>query len=86
MVKFQKPFIDRPGILDPKPGDPHGYCTNDGMYAAVPYYNGKNFHKPAGFSIIHNGSVVKDVKTYTQAVNFIKSELKKQKSKRTSHD
>ena len=36
MGKFQKPHIDRPGILDPIPGDPQGYVTNDGMWAAVP--------------------------------------------------
>ncbi len=38
--KFQKPFIARPGILDAKPGDPEGYVTKDGMWAAVPF--GKN--------------------------------------------
>ena len=28
---FLKPFVPRPGILDPKPGDPLGYVTNDGL-------------------------------------------------------
>lgn len=37
---FQKPFVDRPGILNPKPSDPQGYITKDGMWAAVPF--GKN--------------------------------------------
>ena len=29
MGKFQKPHIDRPGVLDPIPGDPEGYVTNE---------------------------------------------------------
>ena len=33
VAKYKKPFIDRPGILDPKPKDPEGYVTNDGMWA-----------------------------------------------------
>ena len=36
MGKFLKPFIPNPGILDATPGDPLGYVTNDGMWAAVP--------------------------------------------------
>ena len=28
---FQKPFVERPGVLDDKAGDPEGYVTNDGM-------------------------------------------------------
>jgi hypothetical protein len=73
MHKFKKPFIDRPGILNPKPGDPQGYVTNDGMWAAVPYIENK------GFCIIHNGKQVHDVKTYEQALAYIKkvSKLKK---------
>lgn len=80
MAKFQKPIISRPGILDAKPGDPLGYVTNDGMYAAIPYAC-KNPDKPKKFAIIHNGSCIKQVHSYTAAVNFIKSELKKNKSK-----
>jgi len=64
--KFQKPFIDRPGILNPKPGDPQGYVTNDGMWAAAPYIGNK------GFCIIHNGKQVHNVKTYDQALAYIK--------------
>ena len=66
MTKFQKPFIDRPGILNPKPGNPKGYVTNDGMWAAVPYVGGKEF------CIIHNGKQVHNVKTYKQALAYIK--------------
>ena len=71
MEKFLKPFIDRPGILNPKPGDPEGYVTNDGMWAAVPYAG-----KQKGFAIIHNGSVVHDCKTYKQSVDYIKKNSK----------
>ena len=41
MTKFLKPFIPNPGVLDAKPGNPLGYVTNDGMWAAVPC--GKKF-------------------------------------------
>jgi hypothetical protein len=74
MSKFQKPFIDRPGILDPKPGDPEGYVTNDGMWAAIPFAG-----KQKGFAIIHNGKHVKECKTYKQSVDFIKKQIKIQK-------
>ena len=40
-TNFLKPFVPRPGILDPKPGDPLGFVTNDGMWAAIPC--GKKF-------------------------------------------
>lgn len=66
MTKFQKPFIDCPGILDPKVGDPLGYVSNDGMWAAVPW-GGKK-----GFCIIHNGRQVHSVNTYKQALAYIK--------------
>lgn len=71
--RFQKPFIDRPGILDPKPGDPQGYVTNDGMWAAVPIIGSK------GFAIINNGSVVHEAKNYTSARSYIQKEIKKLK-------
>ena len=71
--KFLKPFIPRPGILKPNPGDPLGYCTNDGMWAAVPF--GKKF------IIIHNGSQIKVLNTYKQSVDFIRNQLKTLKKK-----
>ena len=74
MNKFQKPFVSNQGVLNPKPGDPDGYVTNDGMWAAVPC--GKKF------SIIHNGSVVKQARTYDSALNFIKKGIKNEGSKR----
>ena len=79
MSKFLKPHIERPGILDPKPGDPQGFVTNDGMWAAIPFIGGsKN-----GFAIIHNGKHVGEFNTYKQSVDFIKKQIKIQK-KQTS--
>lgn len=66
--KFLKPFIPRPGVLDPKPGDPNGYVTKDGMWAAVPW--GKKF------IIIHNGHQVHTANNYKTARSFITKALK----------
>ena len=73
--KFQKPFIDRPGVLDDTAGDPQGYVTNDGMWAAVPIIGCK------AFAIINNGSVVHEARNYTAARSYISKELKKSKKK-----
>ena len=77
MSKFLKPHIDRPGILDPIPGDPQGYVTNDGMWAAIPIIGSKKF------AIIHNGRQERVCNTYKQSVDFIKNQLKIKK-KQTS--
>lgn len=66
--KFQKPFIDRPGILDPTPGPPQGFVTKDGMWAAVPF--GKKF------IIINNGQQVHTANNYRSAVTYIKKAIK----------
>ena len=66
--KFQKPFIARPGILDTKPGDPEGYVTKDGMWAAVPF--GKKF------VIIHNGQQVYTANNYKSAKTYIQKSAK----------
>ena len=68
---FLKPFVPRPGILNPKPGDPLGYVTNDGMWAAIPWAG-----KKKGFGIIHNGRQVHSVTTYKQALAYIKKQSK----------
>ena len=73
--KFQKPFIDRPGVLDDSAGDPQGYVTNDGMWAAVPIIGCK------AFAIINNGSVVHEARNYSSAKNYILKEIKKSKKK-----
>ena len=75
MEKFLKPFIPNPGILDATPGDPLGYVTNDGMWAAVPIIGCK------AFAIINNGSVVHEARNYTSAKSYILKEIKKSKKK-----
>jgi hypothetical protein len=70
---FQKPFIDRPGILDSTPGDPQGYVTKDGMWAAVPLMNSKKF------VIIHNGQQVHLSNNYKSAKAFILKQVKASK-------
>jgi len=66
--KFLKPFISRPGALDAKPGDPEGYITKDGMWAAVPY--GKKF------VIIHKGQQVHLANNYSTAKSYILKQVK----------
>jgi hypothetical protein len=66
--KFLKPVIPRPGVLDPKPGDPQGYVTKDGVWAAVPF--GKKF------MIIHNGQQVHLANNYKAARTYISKEIK----------
>tara|TARA_A200000159_G_scaffold91486_1_gene85039 strand:- start:5935 stop:6174 length:240 start_codon:yes stop_codon:yes gene_type:complete len=68
---FLKPFIPRPGVLNPVPGDPLGYCTKDGMWAAIPLGNTKKF------AVIHNGGQIKVCPNYKTAIQFI---LKKRKT------
>jgi hypothetical protein len=70
--KFQKPFINRPSVLNPKPGDPNGYVTKDGMWAAVPW--GKKF------VIIHNGQQVHTANNYKLAKSYITKQIKIAKS------
>jgi len=70
---FLKPFIPRPGVLDPKPKDPEGYVTKDGMWAAVPY--GKKF------IIIHNGQQVHLANNYSTAKSYILKQVKASKKK-----
>jgi len=65
--------IQNETLLSPKPGDPNGYVTKDGMWAAVPY--GKKF------IIIHNGQQVHLVNNYSTAKSYILKEVKKSKKK-----
>ena len=76
--RFQKPFIDRPGILDPTPGDPQGYVTNEGMWAAVPIINSKKF------AIINFGSVVHTANNYAAARKYISKQIKAQKKNKST--
>ena len=68
---FLKPHVTNQGLLDNTPGDPDGYVTRDGMWAAIPWAG-----KRKGFAVIHNGRQVHDVKTYKQALAYIKKQSK----------
>ena len=56
------------GILNPKPGDPNGYVTKDGMWAAVSW--GKKF------IILHNGQQVHITNNYKSAKTYIQKSAK----------
>jgi hypothetical protein len=60
--------IRNEGLLDPTPGDPNGYVTKDGMWAAVPW--GKKF------IIIHNGQQVHTANNYKSAKSYIQKSAK----------
>ena len=64
--------IQNDGLLNPKPGDPNGYVTKDGIWAAVPW--GKKF------VIIHNGEQVHTANTYSTAKSYILKQIKSIKS------
>jgi hypothetical protein len=60
--------IQNETLLNPKPGDPNGYVTKDGMWAAVPL--GKKF------VILHNGQQIHTANNYKTAVSYIKKAMK----------
>lgn len=64
------------GLLNPKPSEPAGYMTNDGMWAAVPF--GKQF------MIIHNGQQVHVTGTLVSAKSYIKKQIKVPKKVKSS--
>ena len=63
-----------PSKLDPKLGQPTGYVTKDGMWAAVPS-NGKKF------AIVHNGEVIHFSRNFESAMTYIKKGIKTAKKK-----
>jgi len=60
--------IQNESLLNPKPGDPNGYVTKDGMWAAVPF--GKKF------MILHNGQQVHVANNYKSAKTYIQKSAK----------
>lgn len=62
------PNVTNEGLLNSKPGDPNGYVTKDGMWAAVPW--GKKF------IIIHNGQQVHTANNYKSAKTYIQKSVK----------
>ena len=61
-----------PSLLDPKVGQPSGWVSKDGMWAAVPS-NGRKF------AIIHNGIVEHFSKNFECAMIYIQKGIKKEK-------
>jgi len=74
MTKFLKPHVHNQSLLNVKSGDPDGFVSNDGMWAAIPWIGKK------GFCIIHNGRQVHSVTTYKQALAYIKKSSKVKKT------
>lgn len=70
------PFIPNEGKLNPIMGEPLGYTTKDGKWAAVPY--GKQF------IILCNGEQVHLSKTLTLAKDYIQKKVKQTPRKRKS--
>jgi len=68
--------IQNESLLNPNPGDPNGYVTKDGMWAAVPF--GKKF------MIINNGQQVYVASTYSTAKSYILKQIKASKKKSTT--
>jgi hypothetical protein len=60
--------VQNENLLNPTPGDPNGYVTKDGMWAAVPF--GKKF------MIIHKGQQVHVAKNYKTAKTYIEKSVK----------
>ena len=61
-----------PSLLDPKVGQPSGWVSKDGMWAAVPSDGRK-------FAIIHNGIVEHFAKNFEYAMIYIKKGIQKEK-------
>ncbi len=62
------------GLLNPKPSDPAGFVTKDGLWAAVPW--GKKF------IILNNGQQVHTSNSLKTAKDFINKEIKASKKKK----
>ncbi len=70
-MKFLKPNIPHTSILDPDKGYADGYCTKDGMWAAIPLANSKKF------VIMNNGKILHTARNYPSAISYIKKNQKK---------
>ena len=61
-----------PSLLDPKVGQPSGWVSKDGMWAAVPS-NGRKF------AIVHYGVIEHFAKNFEYAMIYIKKGIQKEK-------
>ena len=75
-MKFQKPFISNSSLLDSTVGDPDGYVTKDGVWAAVPFGN--------KFVIIHNGRQIHTSNSLKTAKSYISKSCKATKNANSS--
>ncbi len=66
--------VQNEGILNPIPGQPNGYVTKDGMWAAVPFGDKK-------FIVIHNGQQMQTFNSLVNAKTFIAKQTKTKKTK-----
>jgi hypothetical protein len=60
--------IQNETILNPVPGNPNGYMTKNGEWAAVPW--------GSKFVIIHQGQQVHTARTYDTAKSYIQKAIK----------
>ena len=74
--KFQKPFISNSSLLNSTVGDPEGYVTKDGVWAAVPFGN--------KFVIIHNGRQIHTSNNLKTAKSYISKNCKATKNANSS--
>ena len=58
-------------------GDPDGYITKDGQWAAVPFGN-----SDAKLAIINNGKIVHTARNYSSALTYIKKQISAGKKRR----
>jgi hypothetical protein len=66
------PFIVNQTLLDSIPSHPEGYCTKDGLWAAVPFGD--------QFMILHNGQQVHTAKDFESSKEYILKKTSKSKS------
>ena len=59
-----------PDKLTAKGGQPEGYVTKDGSWAAVPIIGSKK-----KLAIVHNGAWTKICRNYKEAVSYIKKQI-----------
>ena len=57
-------------ILDPDGGQPEGYVTKDGSWAAIPVMGSKK-----KLCIIHNGEQMHIARNHSEAVSYIKKQI-----------
>ena len=60
--------IQNENLLNPKPGDPNGYVSKDGEWAALPW--GKKF------IIVYKGQQVHTANNYKSAKSYIQKAMK----------